>query len=126
MSRHGPFLILAGRISPDDIPGLCSRARELLERCEHQLVVCDVGDIDQPDAVALDALARVQLAARRLGRRVRFSRACAELQELLALVGLDDILPCRPGSGFETRGQPEQRKQPGRIQEEGDPGDPAI
>ena len=37
----------------------------------------------------VDALARLQLAARRLGCSVRLRGACAELTELLELVGLD-------------------------------------
>jgi len=43
--------------------------------------------------VAVDALARLQLAARRRGCQVRLRRAPNELRELLAFMGLRDILP---------------------------------
>ena len=41
------------------------------------------------DVVLVDVLARLQLAARRLGCSIRLRDASAELSELLALVGLD-------------------------------------
>jgi hypothetical protein len=45
------------------------------------------------DAVTVDALARLQLAARRHGCRVRLRRASRELGELVAFMGLEDVLP---------------------------------
>ncbi len=119
-------LILSGAIVTADVPALCDRARALLERCDADLVVCDVEGLADPDALTIDTLARIQLIARRLGRRVRFRRACGELEQLLALAGLDDVLPCGPSSGIEARGQPEEGKEPLRVEEEADPGDPAL
>jgi len=55
-------------------------------------VVCDVRALDRPDVVAVEALARVRLTVRRLGRRVRIRHPCRELGELLAFMGLADIL----------------------------------
>ena len=49
---------------------------------------CDVGGPRLPDAATVDALARLQLAARRLGLEIRLRHASSELQELLAFVGL--------------------------------------
>jgi hypothetical protein len=79
----------------------------------------------KPDAVTVEALARLQLTARRLGRHVWFSDASPELLELLRLLGLDEVLPCAD-SGVEPRGQPEEREQARGVQEERDPGDPAA
>jgi hypothetical protein len=45
-----------------------------------------------PDAVAVEALARLALAARRRGCYVRQYGACRELQELVAFMGLADVL----------------------------------
>jgi ABC-type transporter Mla MlaB component len=42
--------------------------------------------------VTVDALARLQLAARRAGCQVRLRRASAELRSLVALMGLADVL----------------------------------
>ena len=51
----------------------------------------DVRDVD-PDAVAVDALARLQLAARRLSCRLLLSNASPELLELVTFMGLTDVL----------------------------------
>lgn len=74
-------------------------------------IVCDVGALP-PDAVVVDTLARLQLAARRLGLEIRLRHASGELQELLVLVGLRDVLR------VETRGQAEQREQRLGVEEE--------
>ena len=74
----------------------------------------------------LDALARLQLAARRSARSIRLDNACAELVDLLALVGLSDVLLVdRDGSGVEMDRQVEQREQL-RVDEEVDPGDATV
>jgi ABC-type transporter Mla MlaB component len=57
-----------------------------------EVVFCDVRDAD-PDAATVDALARLQLAARRQGCEVRLRRASDELRELLAFMGLAEVLP---------------------------------
>jgi hypothetical protein len=119
-------LVIGGRIERGDISGIFGRARVLLEGCDAEVVDCDVGAIVDPDAVTVEALARLQLAARRLGRRVRFRHACGELEDLLAMMGLGEVLPCGPSSVIEARGQPEEREQALRVEEEADPGDPAF
>ena len=116
-------MVLRDPITRADIPALCERVRALLELSEVDTVLCDVGALDDPDAVTVDALARLQLTARRLGRRVRFRGACGQLQDLLAFVGLGDTLPCGPASGLEPRGEPEEREQALCVEEEADPGD---
>jgi hypothetical protein len=45
------------------------------------------------DAVALDALARVALTARRCGCRIVVSQASPRLVELIAFAGLTEVLP---------------------------------
>jgi hypothetical protein len=57
-----------------------------------RIVECDVAGLP-PDAVTVDALARLQLAARRNGRRVRLRNASEELRALLDIAGLRDVLP---------------------------------
>ena len=59
-------------------------------RCR-STIVCDVGALP-PDATVIDALARLQLTARRLGLEVRLRHASNELQDLLAFAGLGDVL----------------------------------
>lgn len=118
-------LIFGGPIARDEIRGVCERARALLERREADTVVCEVGALD-PDAVTIDVLARVQLTARRQGRRIELGGVGAELRELLVFAGLVEVLPLVVASGVEPRGQPEEREQALGVQEEADPGDRAL
>lgn len=119
-------LVIGGPIVPADIPALCERARSLLERCDEDTVLCDVAQLVQPDAAALDALARLQLAAKRLGREIRLVHAAAELEHLLVFAGLRRTVPLWEDLGVEVGGQPEQREHSGGIEEEADPGDLTV
>jgi ABC-type transporter Mla MlaB component len=58
-------------------------------RCE--LLLCEVGGI-AADAVAVDALARLALVARRRRCEVRLRDASPQLLELVELAGLADVL----------------------------------
>lgn len=120
------ILVISGPITRADVPGLCGRVRLALETSDAELVVCDVGALADPDAVAVDALARLQLTARRLGRHVRLGHACDELQDLLVLTGLDEAVPLYTGLWREPKGQTEEREPAGRIEEETNSGDPVA
>jgi ABC-type transporter Mla MlaB component len=65
-------------------------------------IVCDVGSLT-PDAAAVEALARLQLNARRLGHEVLLSHASNELRELLDFVGLCEVLRVEPGGQAKER-----------------------
>jgi ABC-type transporter Mla MlaB component len=80
-----------GPIARPDLPGLCERVCALLEDSGAIVAVCDVRSVD-PDAVTVDALARLQLAARRHGCRVRLRHASSELRDLVSFMGLEDVL----------------------------------
>jgi ABC-type transporter Mla MlaB component len=81
-----------GPIGRDDLPGLCERVCALLADNGAGVLGCDVHGVDA-DAVTVDALARLQLAARRKGCQVRLRNASGELLELVAFMGLGDVLP---------------------------------
>jgi ABC-type transporter Mla MlaB component len=83
---------IEGPIGRADLPGLCDRVCALLERSGAGIALCDVSGV-QVDAVTVDALARLQLAARRKGCRVRLRNASSQLQELVAFMGLSDVWP---------------------------------
>jgi ABC-type transporter Mla MlaB component len=121
---------MIGPVRRDDIPALCERARRLLEGCDAGSVSCDVAALAEPDVVTIDALARLQLTALRLGYRVELQRARGPLVQLLVLSGMSGVLPCAgsgPGaSGVEAWGEPEHREQALGVQEEADPDDPAV
>jgi ABC-type transporter Mla MlaB component len=80
-----------GPIARDDLPGLSDRVCALLREGGDDVARCDVRGVDV-DAVTVDALARLQLAAGRLGCQVRLRNASAELLELVAFMGLADVL----------------------------------
>lgn len=77
-----------------------------------------------PDAVTIDALARLQLAAGRCGCRVVCLNASRELLELAEFMGLTHVI----ASGrlpLQPVGQAEQREQPLGVEEEGELDDPS-
>jgi len=75
-----------------DVPRLCDRLRALLDGAGADRIECNVSTVE-PDATTVDALARLQLIARRLGFEVRLSHASGELCELVELMGLQVALP---------------------------------
>jgi len=83
---------VAGPTARTDLLGLCTRACALLERSGADVAFCDVGGVDA-DALTVEALARLQLAARRHGCHVRLRNASTELRDLVAFMGLRDVLP---------------------------------
>jgi hypothetical protein len=94
-------------------------------------VVLVCGDVDvaswplvcccAPDLGTVEQLARLQLAARRLGCAVRVRDARPELCDLLDLCGLGEVL----GAGRQVGGQPEGGEQPG-VEEVVVPDDPVV
>jgi ABC-type transporter Mla MlaB component len=94
MATRAPRTIhfaIRGPITRADLPGLCDRVCAWLEHNGATVALCDTSGVD-PDAVTVDALARLQLAARRHGCQVRLRNASPELLELLAFMGLRDVL----------------------------------
>jgi hypothetical protein len=86
-------VLFGGPICEEDVQALCERVRLALQGSVADEVICDVGALDGPDVGTLDALARVQLTAVRLGGRIRLRRACVDLRDLLVLAGLCEVLP---------------------------------
>lgn len=121
-------LAIGGPIARVDIPALCERAEALLESSSAGVVVCDVGEVVEPDAVTVDVLARLALAAQRRGRQLRLRNTCPDLRDLLALMGLVDVVGAGAGGvdgdGFEPRRQAEQREQVLGVEERAEPADP--
>jgi STAS domain len=82
-------------------------------------IVCDVRDA-AASLRTLAALARLQLAARRVGGEIRLRRASPELRELLDVTGLGEVLR------LEARREPEEREEPLGVEEERQLDDPAA
>ena len=86
-------------------------------------LLCDVTLLAQPDCATVEALARLQLAARRRDRHIRLRNAPPRLLELVALAGLAAVLPCEGGSGVQVEREIKEREEPRGVQEKGDAGD---
>jgi hypothetical protein len=84
---HRVAFVIYGPNNGTDLPLLCARAYG-------DVVLCDVAGV-APDAVTVDALARLQLAERRHGHIVRLHNASDELLELVAFMGLTEALADR-------------------------------
>ena len=85
-------IALSGRMTREEIASLCERARILLVDTDAAVMICDVEALIDPDAVAVDALARLQVTVRRLGKRMRVRAAGCELEDLVTLMGLRELL----------------------------------
>jgi hypothetical protein len=68
------------------------RLRRTSERTSPVTIACDVGDL-AADTATIDALARLQLTAKRVGLELHLRRASRELQNQLTFFGLTEALP---------------------------------
>ena len=78
--------------SAAELSVLSRRLRTLMAEGQADLVICDVGGLTDPDAATVEGLARLQLAAHRMGCDVRLLNASEELHGLLALTGLCEVV----------------------------------
>jgi ABC-type transporter Mla MlaB component len=92
-------IVIRGPIARPDLPGLCDHVIELLEASGATIAVCDVGAAG-PDAVSVDALARIGRIAREHGCDVRVRGASDDLRTLIAFMGLQAVLLDGRGPGF--------------------------
>ena len=81
---------LDGPIDRTELPLLSEQIAALLETTGADIAVCDVSDV-APDAVSVDAIARLQLTTRRRGCQAQLRGLSSELVELLAFMGLRDV-----------------------------------
>ena len=87
------YLRIYGRVAADRVEELAADASRLLAGALRAPIVCDVADIAEPNGATVDLLARIRLAARGLGVSVQFTNVSPALDELLAVSGLQDVLP---------------------------------
>ena len=82
---------IRGPLQRTDLPGLYKRVCALFTANPGAALVCDVTEV-AIDAVAVEALARLQLGARRHGCTVRLLSAPRELIDLASFMGLEDVV----------------------------------
>ena len=107
-----------------DLAVLDDRLRARLERDPADLVVCDLAHLVAPEVAIVEALARLQLTARRHGAEMRLCNVSHALHDLLAVAGLCDVVGVCPDLGLEAERQAEEREPALGVEEEGDPADP--
>jgi ABC-type transporter Mla MlaB component len=98
MATTGPHTValsIHGPIARADLPGLCNRVCRLIRESRAEIALCDLSGVE-PDAVTVDALARLQLAARRTGCRIQLEGASGDLCALVGFMGLTDVLCVTP------------------------------
>jgi ABC-type transporter Mla MlaB component len=124
-NTRDPVLVVDGPIRVSSLPSLCQRVSAAVQASTTKRVDCDVGSVADADVVAVEAFARMQLAARQLGGSVRFQRVSDEMVELLALFGLDNVLLADFDGTGELFGETEQGEQRGGVEERVDLADPS-
>lgn len=105
------------------VPSWCASVRSLLSAGRADLVTCDVEGLEGPSGVIIDALARLQLTARRSGGSIRLRHPQPTLEELLAVAGFAELLPVCGGLVPKHERQVEEAEQR-RIEEGMDADDP--
>jgi ABC-type transporter Mla MlaB component len=91
-SKATTTFAIYGPIAREDLPGLYERVCALLTSAQSHLLICETDNVD-PDAVTVEALARLALAAKRHRCQIRLRGAKPELRELVAFMGLGAVLP---------------------------------
>ena len=104
-----------------DLPALCAGVEALLAAGTAAVVVCDV-DATHVDLATVDALARLQVVASRLGRELRLRRAPPDLTLLVQLAGLAGVIR-RSDLAVEPGREAEHREEARGVEEERDAGD---
>ena len=119
-------LVFGGPVTRGDVPGLCDSVCALLQASDADLILCDVGAVVDPDVAAVEALARLRVATRRLGRRMHVQNASVDFEALLTFMGLGDVLPVRIDLRLEVVRQTEEREERLGVEEERELPDPAV
>jgi ABC-type transporter Mla MlaB component len=83
-------------------------------------VTLNCARIERPDLGAIGEIAQVQLGMHRCGCEVRLTQASEELIALIEFAGLGEVLR------VEVQRKPEERKEPRRVEEEGELADPTV
>lgn len=90
-------LVLRGRLDVTDVAQLRLPLRLVHDEPDVPILVCCVAGVVRPDLGTVDALARLQVLARRLDRPLLLRGVSDDLHELIQLVGLAEHLPCLGG-----------------------------
>lgn len=110
-SRGGPqgtgAFVVEGPIDRDDIPALCARVTRFIAGIDGhgETIVCELTRTVTPTGDTVEALARLQLTALRLGHRLQLGPCCPTLRTMLDHIGFSEVIPDAPGSVDEKGSQ---------------------
>lgn len=105
------MIVLPASVGRERVVELCAR----VEGERGRVVVCDVGAVEEPGLGVVEVLARMELAARRRGGRIRLRGPGAALLALLDFVGLR----------LQVEGEVEEGEPALGVEEAVETGDPA-
>jgi hypothetical protein len=117
-------VVIGPSIAPADVRALSRHARASLAASDAEIVLCDVGALEEPDLAAVDLLARLVVTVRQLGRALQFRRVTQRLADLWCLTGLDLVLPLEGPLGVGVWWEPEEWEEPFGVEEHRHPRDP--
>jgi hypothetical protein len=118
-------MIPAARARPSSVPRREARTALVLVRGDTEVASWPLETEGLPDLSVVDELARLQLAAMRLGCSIRLRGAGGELWELLDLAGLAQIVRREGALLVEVGWEPEGGEEVG-VEEGVEPGDPVA
>jgi hypothetical protein len=108
-----------------DVPLRPTKTTVVLVCGDAEVASWPLGGGTRCDVSLIDELARLQLAARRLGCSIRLREPCGQLWELLDLAGLTDVVTSAGGLVVEVGGETEGGEEVG-VEEGVEPGDPVA
>jgi anti-anti-sigma regulatory factor len=118
------FVVIERPAALDAVDALCERVHAAITRSGARSLVCDVSALTDPDELALETTARLQLTAKRASASMRLVGVAPRLADLLGAAGFDEVVP-EWRSGLEVHGHAEELEQFG-IDEEVDAGDLGV
>jgi hypothetical protein len=80
-------------VTPSNAEGGTTRDVVLVLDGDVEVVLWRMDGMPDPDLWVVDALARLELAARQVGGSIRLRNPCERLRALLDFVGLSDVFP---------------------------------
>ncbi|CAN5181784.1 hypothetical protein BH24CHL7_BH24CHL7_16240 [soil metagenome] len=98
--------------TPDPPPQIAGDGQPNCQLDARGLVRADLGTVE--------VLAAAALTARRLGAQLTIRNCSLDLRRVIALVGLDEVLPCSADSAAQAGRQAEQREHARGVEEKGD------
>lgn len=97
---------MSGQLRKRHLPDLYEKVCVLLRDEPVDEVICDLHAIAQPDAVAVDALAKLRLVTAQSQIPLTLVRVPDALRELLTFTGICEVMLMEEGQSSNSSGRP--------------------